>query len=251
MARKPGLPKLTRHNTEDAPEDTKWFESVRQTVNESVRNIEDIRSTDRGIKLLQGADVEMVEVDVQAGDPWTKVANAGFLNGWVQDVDPGFKYMKGADGRVEIRFSLTAGVDADVYTMPVGHIPDSQVQFSGYTSANALATYIIGTDGTVRFDSFAGGESIRGQCVYQASDATPIALSCWPKLVKTVLSKVVGVVVLDVFDQETSKPLPPGAVYAPVWESANQNGIPQVKLLNIAGLPYNRKSRVRLLFIGG
>lgn len=250
--RKPGLPKLTNQNMEDAPE-AKWVDSVKSTVNVAVQEIEQVRSENQGIKLLENADVELVEVEVQVPDPWITVGvTAGapaYLNGWA--AESGCSFYKGPDGVVEVRISIdggTAGLPA--WVMPVGYRPvlavyNNVMDPSGLGGAQQIN---IQGDGSV---NITGTDIITGQFRYLSGDAAPIPLSCWPKMVKTKFKKVAAVMVANVSDGETTKGLPAGCVYPPVWEMSTMNGASQVKLLNIAGLPYNRKSRVSLLIFGG
>src|SRR3954468_8993033 len=101
---KTGLDKLTKQSMEDAPEDAKWVQSVKNTVNGTVDVLENIKSKGNGIKLLDDADVEQVEVDVQVPDPWIRVT--AWENGAADSGVPFDKsyYMKHPDGSVEYRF---------------------------------------------------------------------------------------------------------------------------------------------------
>lgn len=246
--RKPGLPKLTKQNTEDAPQDTRYFEAVKTTLNSTIEEVEKIRSEQSGIKLLQNADVEMIDVDVQVPDPWIPVT--AFDNGYAEN-NPNNKYYKGPDGVVELHFSLIGGgADLYAFTLPVGYRPDVQLDFNSWDSNIADHAYITNAGVFVPAQICANGEP--SGCVrFLASDSNPVPLSCWPKMIKTKFTKVSAVMVGGVYDAQTSEPLPAGAVHPPVWEMSTQGGFPQVKLLNIAGLPYNRKSLVRLLIFGG
>lgn len=249
--RKPGLPKLTNQNMEDAPE-AKWVDSVKSTVNVAVQEIEQVRSEAHGIKLLENADVELVEVDVQVPDPWITVGVTpgapAYQNGWADESFVGF--YKGPDGVVEFRYSISGGPGV-AWTMPVGYCPTSYVSYAQSDDGGTGVAYpvIIDQSGAVTPGSNSGICRATGR--YLSSDSTPVPLSCWPKLVKTRFKKVSAVVVANVVDGETTKTLPAGCVYPPVWEMSTMNGAGQVKLLNIAGLPYNRKSRVSLLIFGG
>lgn len=241
---KPGLPKLTKQNMEDAPEESKYIESIKLTVNSSAQAIEDLRAN-RGIKFLENADVEAVEMEIQTPDPWLEAT----VNGpWVGTL----KYMKRDDGVVEIRISLTGGATNDVIcTLPEGYrpyddiiVPVSDLSFGEFASVGIQQSGVV----------YCANEShseLGGVISYTSQDTTPVPLSCWPKMIKTKLSAVKGVLVMDVFDAETTNPLPPASVGNPSWEISTNAGQSNVKITNIAGLPYNRKSRVRLLIIGG
>lgn len=251
--RKPGLPKLTKQSMEDAPEDTKYIESIKQTVNVAVQEIEQLRSASHGIDLLSNANVEQVEVDVQMPDPWIVVGYTpgapSFQNGWMQNDDCVFS--KSPDGVVEVIVSLSGSGAAffPAFKLPVGYTPKHAFYFFSWGNGTATAgAFLMSTDGSISPQFI---DDMSGHVRFLAADSTPIPASCWPKMVKTKFKKVSAVIVADVFDAETTKPLPCGSVWHPIWETASENGIPQIKLLNIAGLPYNRKSRVRLLIIGG
>lgn len=242
--RKPGLPKLTKQNMEDAPEE-QWVESIKGTVNVAVQEIEKTRSENHGIKLLDSADVELVEIEVQVPDPWIQMTP--LTGGWT-DAGGGNWYHKMPDGLVEIMMDVTSGAGV-AFTMPVGYRPARTLKLVGWEAAIASAVDVDLNDlGEI---SQSLDAEWRLHTTYMAKDTTPIALSCWPKLVKTKFKKVSAVVVANVADAETTKTLPAGCVYHPVWEMSTMNGTSQVKLLNIAGLPYNRKSRVSLLIFGG
>lgn len=253
--RKPGLPKLTRQNMEGAPEE-RWVDSVKTTANESARQIEQLRSADHGVKLLENADVELVEVEVQVPDPWIKVSTTAgaptFQNSWT-NYGGGYTvaaFMKHPDGSVEIKGTVKDGaIGTLIFTLPVGYTPRENFNIA-VSSASAHGDLYIGSNGTLTAGT--GVNTDFGlACRFLSSDATPIPLSCWPKLIRTKFKKVSAVLLAEVVDGETTKPLPAGLAHHPVWEMTTQKGEPNVKLLNIAGLPYNRKSRIKLLIVGG
>lgn len=249
-ARKPGLPKLTKQNMEGAPEE-RYIDSIKSTMNVTVQEIEKLRSDTKGIKLADSANVEVAEFDVQAPDPWISVADASLSSGWVAAAGaPGFKYMKAPGGQVEARINLQGGVDGVVFTLPVGYRPSDPTQDAGLNLGTFAGVLISITAAGVVSVTGSGGALWVGHVVFLSSDAVPVPLSCWPKFIKTKFKAVSGVSIMNVSDAQDTAKLPAGAVYQPVWEFSTQAGIPQVKLLNIAGLPYNRKSRVRLLIFG-
>lgn len=244
--RKPGLPKLTKQNMESAPEET-WVEAVKTTVNVAVEEIDHIRSIDGGIKLLENANVELVDLEVQVPDPWTTVTT--FANSWIAGPRLN-RYRKGPDGVVEILVSITDGTAGNAaFTLPVGYRPHQVLIKSAWDTTTPLARRIdINTTGTVVPQTGTVAHELHTS--FLAIESSPVPLSCWPKFVKTKFVNVAAVVIAGVYDGATTLPLPAGAAYAPVWESSSQGGFPQVKIVNIAGLPYNRKSRVSLLIFG-
>lgn len=243
--RKPGLPKLTKQNMDDAPEDTKWVESIKSTVNVSVQEIEKIRESDHGLKLLESSDVEVAEFDVQVPDPWSTLT---LQSPWTGT----YKYTKKPDGMVEHRVAVSGGHITDqIGTLPAGYSPydDIIVPVSDLSNGEFCSIGIQGTG--VIYCAFEAHSQLGGVINYLSKDSTPVPLSCWPKLVKTKLKKVSGVIVMAVTDAETTNPRPPQAVGNPSWEITQIDGVSNVKITNIPNLPYNRKSRVKLLLIGG
>lgn len=246
-SRKPGLPRLTKSSLEDAPEEA-WVGSVSSAVNQIADSVDLIRSNSAGIKLLQNADVEMHEIVVQVPDPWKVVTS--FTNGWAQNNETA--YYKGYDGVVEVIVSVIGGTPAaSAFTLPKGYRPRRVIDGPSYDTALAGADrFTIGTDGTVIPGYMVGGDEPMFQIRFLSADPTPVPLSCWPNMIETKLQNVAGVVVCDVRDESTSEKLP-ASVGAPVWEITTIAGKKNVKLLNIPWLPYNRKYRIKLLFIGG
>lgn len=239
---KPGLPRLTKQNMEGAPEE-KWVDSVKMTVNSTVDQIELIRSERGGIDLLSDANVEQVEFDVEVPDPWI---NGELVNSYTGNL----RYMKHPNGVVETRFQVITGAGGTIpFIFPAGYRPaHTVVGFATDKTTPGFSYASVGTNGnmTLRLDA-----DHDGSFSFLSSDATPVPLSCWPKLIKTRFSKVSSVLVGSVSDAATTSPMPAGQVQHPVWETTTMAGEINVKLLNIAGLPYNRKSRVRLLIFGG
>lgn len=258
---KPGLSRLTRQNMDDAPDDARWVEAIKSVVNETARRVEDIRSEGSGISLISNADVEVAEVDVQMPDPWIKVGvttNApAFKNAWADASASSFtRFYKDDDGVVEIRLGLAGGSGAAgtvVFTLPSQYFPSTPIGFTVSDiniAAPAVYAASIDTSGNILVYN-ASADALYGHVRFLSLDSTPIPPSCWPKLIKTKFKNVAGVIVLDVDDAETTSPLPAGSIFHPVWDATEVDGMPHVKLLNVPGLPYNRKSHIRLLIIGG
>lgn len=230
---------------EDAPEDTKWVESIKGTVNGAVQEIENIRSLDHGIELLKSSDVEMSEFDVQVPDLWSELA---LITPWTGTL----KYTKHLGGMVEIRLSVTGGVDHDtIGTLPQGYSPYDDVLCPvSDLSFGEFASVGIQTDGTI-YCARQSHSELGGVINYISKDTTPVPLACWPKLIQTKFRDVAGVIVMKVTDASSTVTLPPQSVGNPAWEMIVSGGKRQVKITNLPGLPYNRKSKVRLLVIGG
>lgn len=246
--RKPGLPKLTKISMEDAPDDTKWVESVKGTVNVAIQEIEHLRSEDRGLKLLDSADVDMSEFDVQVPDPWIYPTLTSGSPGATRN-----RYMKHKGGVVELHIDTTGLTTTDVlFSMPVGYVPSELVYCVASDVTGSKFSFItINAVGDVSFISGTGAVDAVCSISYLSSDSTDIQLSCWPRLIKTRFNEVSGVIVIRSEDAETTKPLPSSSLGSPVWELIKSGENYNVKINNIPGLPYNRKSRVRLLIIGG
>ena len=227
---------------EGAPEE-KWVDSVTNTVNSAVDQIELIRSERGGIDLLTEANVEQVEVDVEVPDPWT---TGTLVNGYGGTL----KFMKHPNGVVETRFDITTTAGGTIpFIFPAGYRPAETIYGFAYNVTTPGYSWAsVGTNGNMTLSVDADH---RGSFTFLSSDATPVPLSCWPKMVKTRFKSVSSVVVSAVYDAATTSPMPAGLIYSPVWETTTMAGEINVKLLNIAGLPYNRKSRVRLLIVGG
>lgn len=227
---------------EGAPEE-RWVDAVKSVVNGAVDQIEAVRSQGQGIELLKNADVEEVELDVEVPDPWV---TGTLVNGYGGTL----KYMKSPSGVVEVNFDITTtGGGTIPFIFPTGYTPVSTIYGFAYNvTAPGYSWARVQSNGNMTLSADADH---RGMFSFLSSDSTPIPLSCWPKMVKTKFSRVSAVLVGAVFDGATTSPLPAGAVYHPVWETTTMAGEINVKLLNIAGLPYNRKSRIRLLIFGG
>lgn len=251
---KPDIPRLTDRNMTGAPTQ-KYVGSIQQSVNLLADHVERIAGQPQQINLLANANVELVELTVQVPDPWIKVGTTGapaFQNSWT-NYNLGFSeasFMKHPDGTVEVKGTVASGtaIPTVIFTLPVNFRPPANVEWA--TPSNvAPAHFIIGSDGTVNAGS-GGTGTFSINCRFLAKDSVPFRLSCWPKLVKTKLQSVAGVVVVDVKDHENTAPLPTGHRNVE-FELTAQNGQSQLKILNIPGLPYNRKCRVKLLIFGG
>lgn len=257
---KVGLQKLTKQNMEDAPEDTIWVESVKSTVNTAIQRLEDIRG-ENGINLIHDANVQESDITVQVPDPWIKVGvTAGapsFKNGWIDfsAAVSDTRFYKDDDGVVEVRIGLAGGAGiagTAVFTLPSQYWPSTPVAFSVQDlnlAAPAVYAASIDTSGNVIVYT-ASADALWGQVRFLSLDATPIQLSCWPQSVKVPFKQVAAVLVARVQDGADTKPLRAGAVFQPEWEMTTLEDSPAVRLLNIPGLPYNRKSLVKLFIIG-
>lgn len=245
--RAPKLLRLTDANMEDAPE-AQHMESIRSAVNQLVDETEKARGrADKGIRLLESADVEQAEFDIQVPGPFTNITFAGT---WADPVGAKTSvWMKHPNGLVELHVACTGGGATTVANLPSQLKPYDYVLGPTWdVTAGAAGMFQIDPSGVLTVNNT--HEHFISVC-YLALDSTPIPLSCWPKFVNTRFDRVSAVLIAQVSDAETTKTLPAGQVQHPTWELTKSNGQNCVKLLNIAGLPYNRKSRIRLLIVGG
>lgn len=204
------------------------------------------------IDFLKQCSVEMFEFDMQVPDPWI---NAALSGSWV-DVVAADKsgYMKHYDGSVEMRGNVkSGGAGTNILTLPAGYLPAFTSSFGSDDGAGTHQAFTVAPSTGHVIARTAGVAGLSLNCRFMSSDTICVVANCWPKIVSTKLKTVVGVMCIGVTDMGTASDTssrPAGNAYSVDFSTVLNKGINQLKINNIPGLPYNRKTHIRLLAIG-
>lgn len=232
----------------DAPEG-EWKDKVSDSVNllnDAVSN----QSRQAGVSLVDGHQVEVVKIKVDVPDPYKKVADADFLNGWSNNSSSfPAKYVKHENGMVEIWGIIGSGSIGDTaFILPPPYRPATGFHYA-VNGDGAFGMVIIGDDGAVA-PTAGTTTAVDLHVTYSALDSTPVILKCWPKQVQTKFTKLAGVFVANVEDSSSDGKRDPGSARSVSWQLST-TGEKSIKVTNIQGLPYNRTSLVTLVLVGG
>lgn len=244
------LRRIANSDLESAP-DEPWVESLADATNKLVDHAS---APDKPmfIKLLQQADLELIEFDAQVPDPWYKIGTSpapSFQNSYTGSG----QYMKGYDGEVFVNLSVQDGVANTIFTLPVGFRPAAALNFIAWDNTTGVGRLLqVGTDGSVGVVG-AGLHPVLVTFSFMPADVTPIIQSCFPVMVKTRLKAVAGVWVVQVQDSGSSgqsNQAQTGYATSVDFTTTMSKGQLMIKIKNVMGLPYNRKSHVKLLALG-
>jgi hypothetical protein len=208
------------------------------------------------MKLLQQSDIELHSVDIQVPDPWWQVGVTPGAPSFQNSYTGTATYMKSYDGRVDVHIVVANGTAATIFTLPKGFSPKypvSLVAWDGFLGSATVIAQVL-ADGTVRQ---IGGttHTVEFDTSFMAADVTPlIPPKQFPINIDTGLPSVAGMWVVRVEDggtSGTSIQANEGYVGSIPFTTQMAHGKLTIKIKNIMGLPYNRKSTVTLLAIGG
>src|SRR5882724_5032451 len=175
--------RLTPNVMEGAP-DTSWLSAITTSVNFLNDFVDKSAASEDGLSITEAKDVEIQEITVKTPDPWHKFV---LINTWADAGGSG--YMKHDDGTVEIRLNITGGTDPTFSTMPAGYAPDRTIRLAAWDVTTVLGSYLdVLSTGSI---SCQNKDTTKACVTYLASDSNPVPLSCWPKMVKTKIEKVI------------------------------------------------------------
>lgn len=217
-------------------------------TNESLGRLK--RLTANGISVFNNTNCEKLEFEVSMPDCWNYVT--AYQNGWT-DFGGGERaaWMKHPDGTVEIAGNISSGaVGTTAFVLPEPCRPASTRSYATNSNAAFGALFVL-TDGSVK-PAVGSPISFSVNCRFLAKDPRPPRYSCFPVNCATRLPKApVGVIVIKAKSEgEQSQSIGPQVFAVPEWRYINSNGSPTIQILNIAGLPYSRKTRLTLIAFG-
>lgn len=236
------LIKLTESNMDDAP-DGQYIDTIKKSINKIV-DAQSVITSATGQQ--QNALFDVMTVDVQMPDCFIKPTMGSFWS-------PTNVFLrKHNDGLVELNFATNGGFVTQVMTLPTGYTPANDMNFIWWDAFALIAELgtISASTGIVDLGSHAGTSSnVKGTVCFTAADQTPIVPSCFPLFVKCKLTSINGLWAVAVADQGSAASAAQkvnGFCY-----TVDYTGLPngQIKINNIPGLPFNRKSTVTLLAI--
>lgn len=249
----PDTRRITDDDFSDAPAGD-YQDAIKDSVNKLV-------DRSNAAQLIQATplannNLEIVDFNVQIPSPLvavgsTAVPYAGTWAGFSQ----GSYIMRDYTGMVTLFLSATAGAAATVMFMPTGYVPITATTAVVWDETGGIPREMTVDSASGVQISATTGHTIRGSVSFMSVDVTPQPAKCWPQFVQTGLTNIKGVCVVRVQDGggdnrvQTSN-RSPGQAFSVDWTLVTQRGVTQVRINNINGLPYSRKSIVSLLLIG-
>lgn len=258
------LNRLTSSDVEDAPTETTYIPSIIAAVNKLVDSSQ-ANDGNAQVPPLKSGGFELSQLTVQMPDQWASGINVQF-----SPVVGLFAFQsflsKNHIGLVEWRFSLTMpsapGVGVGKMTAPFWPLHDV------YTTSRE--GYFVHIDPSGNIDTGAPvNANVTGSIIYTADDQTPLVPSqgtststantpnsIFPMFIKTNMKSVGGIWAVKVDDAGTAADKSTkanGFAYSVDFDPSLtvKSGQKMIKINNIAGLPYNRKSIVTLVAISG
>lgn len=197
--------------------------------------------------------VQIVEIDIPVPNPWIDVTS--FSNSWVNygGSSPTAAYMKHPDGTVEMKGVIKSGtIGLAAFALPVPFRPGYDRMMATCADSGNAALLVLTTGAVIPFVGSTTWYYINVQ--FLALDSRPQVLSCFPIQIKTKMNVPPhGVLVLGTTysEQKRSATILPGAALNSVdWSFVRKADGNYIQIQNITGLPYNQKTKVRLMIIG-
>jgi len=266
MAKKPinKLPLSLEREIKDYP----WAGDIVVAANESLLRTNQLMS-ENGVILQQYGNVEFVDVEITTNEPWVYVSLPGYtIPGGSRSV-PGeaglsvttggaARFMKHYDGTVELQLSVdgcTTGSQI-IFTLPESFRPlvligsGCGIIVGGAAFGGAWA---INTAGQV-FVGWAGGGTATAfvSCRFLSRDNTRLPNSCFPISFKTKFKKPpVGMIAVKSSQEQRRSENIQSNPMLPSWSySMDSRGNATIQVLDLPGLEYGSKQRVKFLIFG-
>ncbi len=258
MSAAPSPTRLTREDLPGAPE---WVERLLLAVNPFMEATAD--GLTNALTFGDNHAAQVTTIDV-AGPSRTWTAPT-FLNSWV-NFGSGYTeaaYSIDATGTVYIRGLVKSGtVPADVFVLPVGYRPATNIVLSCASGGNAFGTLRIGASASAAFTPGAVNAASAGTNAYLSLEnisfqavgtcAAPVRPTGpgWPAPIKTTLPVVSWVQLVRCLDLDatTNAITTTAAGAVPEWRMGG-NG--QVQILHVPGLSPGRRYRMTFLLLAG
>lgn len=271
LAKTAKFTKVTKESLVDAP-DAEWVDRLIEPVNRLLDA--DAQAKDGNLTFTGNLNSEVVEINVRTVDPRyfifdKHVQTTDLSDRWSGDPTYEKSYIiKHPDQTVELYLAMDDfGIAPTVYTnlfttgLPDEFRPPRALLISGnkfdYTSNPPLtwdaSPFILFPDGNLQYCGNALTSHVYVAHIrYLPLSPKQVPLSCWPLTAKTrFTTPPIGVIVLSVEDAEPggAQMVLPGSLGV-VWSYTKAGEYPQIRIENIANLPYNRSFKIKLLIMG-
>lgn len=248
--------KITRESLVDAP-DGEYIDRIIDPINRLLSSYQ--KTVDGAVSFANNLAAEAVEVSVLTKDPWvtpTLHASTQAATHYSSEIP---KYMKHPIGLVEVKGYIESKVGAlasgtILWTFPTQYRPISDVSYTHTDNAGNANTFVVRSNGELTYygPGTWSGDAVSLHVVFMSGDSTAVPNGCWPKNIKTRFNNPpLGVIAMAVYDEQPGgeQTTLPGSLGID-WSFTKIGNAPQVKINNIANLPYNRRIRIKLLIIG-
>lgn len=228
--------------------------NVQKDFGINVGNIATIKTlvSSSGVSMLDLHKVESRDVEIVVPDPWIVVLS--FSNSWENFNAPDnlVKFMKHPDGRTEMKGLMGSGtLNTVAFTLPAEYAPAETIQVAcGDFSPTHNATLEVRPNGDV---VPVHGKEPWFDVAFLAADSRPMVMPTFPAYLKTELENPQAVFVIKTeYGENKRTPFikPGSAVNHCDWAFVRKADGNYIQIKNLTGLPYNQKTKVRLMIVG-